>query len=476
MRHLRGSDMASREKVDEEWLSWLTFELAPVTQADPGVLAKYVLALVHELLNTKSLGPEASRRLVGQLDSFLDGHCESFVERLLARLDSTGYALAGRLDNSAQLRHPADEDTGRSDEDEDEPHRRDWTDSPPRRGRLLSAVEVRERSRSRSRSRERSREERGPPSWRPRDAGRPARGQAPPPMQWCPPPPARRDQGQPPAMPGRGEVPASRHGPAPAAAHRERALTTLRVSRIPSELWHPDRLRAFFSKFGRVADVRMGRRELADAFVQMGDAAAAAAALQSPEAVLGNRFVQLSWARYDLTRSEERSDERNGAQLASHSAQQPEAQQHGNARTADAARAEAATVVRAGEEVQKKAADRAAARHHADVKAAKLAEQALIGKRKLEALSQQMEAHKALLAEKLAASQAAKPALGAAPAKAAPHPLSALAARALSAARDATAAAEKLREQYEAALARKKRGAVPAEKPKGEHADPGETQ
>eukprot|EP00250_Pteridium_aquilinum_P005499 c15583_g1_i2 orf=213-3341(-) len=78
----------------------------------------------------------------------------------------------------------------------------------------------------------------------------------------------------------------------------ERAQRTLYVGCIPSSNSRKDLLKAHFQKFGEVVDIRVpsqGDR----AFVQFSQREGAEAALKSPEAVMGNRFIRLSWAKRD---------------------------------------------------------------------------------------------------------------------------------------------------------------------------------
>lgn len=78
----------------------------------------------------------------------------------------------------------------------------------------------------------------------------------------------------------------------------ERAQRTLYVGCIPSNNNRKELLKAHFQKFGEVVDIRVpsqGDR----AFVQFSRRNSAEAALKSPEAVMGNRFIRLSWAKRD---------------------------------------------------------------------------------------------------------------------------------------------------------------------------------
>eukprot|EP00250_Pteridium_aquilinum_P006275 c16226_g1_i2 orf=753-4109(-) len=78
----------------------------------------------------------------------------------------------------------------------------------------------------------------------------------------------------------------------------ERAQKTLYVGCLPSNPNRRELLMAHFQKFGDIVDIRVpphGDR----AFVQFLRHEDAEAALISPEAVMGNRFIRLSWAKRD---------------------------------------------------------------------------------------------------------------------------------------------------------------------------------
>jgi hypothetical protein len=85
---------------------------------------------------------------------------------------------------------------------------------------------------------------------------------------------------------------------------REQSNATLCVSQLPVDV-ADEAVRAHFSKFGEVAAMRVSRANKTNnpdfkpvAFVQMRTRGNAQAAFVSPDAVMGNRFVQLAWARY----------------------------------------------------------------------------------------------------------------------------------------------------------------------------------
>ena len=88
---------------------------------------------------------------------------------------------------------------------------------------------------------------------------------------------------------GRGAGPRS----TPYARHQN---MTLLVDKIPPELCNIDQLNAHFKQFGRIVNVNV-QQNLRKAFVQFGSHAEALKAFQSPDAVLGNRFITVFWAR-----------------------------------------------------------------------------------------------------------------------------------------------------------------------------------
>ncbi|CAM6095719.1 unnamed protein product [Calypogeia fissa] len=78
----------------------------------------------------------------------------------------------------------------------------------------------------------------------------------------------------------------------------ERAQRTLYVSFIPPSSNRTEQLLAHFQKFGEVLDIRIPTHS-DRAFVQFARREDAEAALTAPDAVIGNRFIRLSWANRD---------------------------------------------------------------------------------------------------------------------------------------------------------------------------------
>ncbi|CAI5504923.1 unnamed protein product [Closterium sp. Naga37s-1] len=83
----------------------------------------------------------------------------------------------------------------------------------------------------------------------------------------------------------------------------QKAHMTVFVNGIPSELTAGKGLQAslikHFSKFGPVVDIKV-HGDKGRAFVQLGAREHAAAAIAAPDAVLGNRFIKVFWANFDL--------------------------------------------------------------------------------------------------------------------------------------------------------------------------------
>ncbi|KAH3841862.1 hypothetical protein DPMN_115343 [Dreissena polymorpha] len=71
----------------EKLKEWLTNSLAPICEADPGALAKYVVALVKK----DKPRDELKDCCLGQLEVFLQTNTENFVESLFEVLDSKSY-------------------------------------------------------------------------------------------------------------------------------------------------------------------------------------------------------------------------------------------------------------------------------------------------------------------------------------------------------------------------------------------------
>lgn len=87
-------------------------------------------------------------------------------------------------------------------------------------------------------------------------------------------------------------------GPRAPGRNAERAQRTLYVSCIPPASNRAEVLLLHFEKFGHVVDVRIPPHS-DRAFVQFGTREEAELALASPDAVMGNRFIRLSWANRD---------------------------------------------------------------------------------------------------------------------------------------------------------------------------------
>lgn len=77
-----------------------------------------------------------------------------------------------------------------------------------------------------------------------------------------------------------------------------KALRTLYVNGIPQKSNRRDLLLSHFQKFGEVIDIYIPLNS-EKAFVQFSKREEAEAALKSPDAVMGNRFIKLSWANRD---------------------------------------------------------------------------------------------------------------------------------------------------------------------------------
>ncbi|KAH7294351.1 hypothetical protein KP509_28G067800 [Ceratopteris richardii] len=78
----------------------------------------------------------------------------------------------------------------------------------------------------------------------------------------------------------------------------ERASRTLYVGFLPKVKNKKNLLKIHFQKFGEIVDIRVPSQG-DTAFVQFSRQEEAEAALQSPEAVMGNRFIRVSWAKRD---------------------------------------------------------------------------------------------------------------------------------------------------------------------------------
>ncbi|KAI5055149.1 hypothetical protein GOP47_0030294 [Adiantum capillus-veneris] len=83
-----------------------------------------------------------------------------------------------------------------------------------------------------------------------------------------------------------------------AGAEGEKAHRTLHVSCIPKIDNRKGLLNAHFQRFGEIVNIRIPLQGDI-AFIQFSQREEAEAALRSPEAVMGNRFVRLSWAKRD---------------------------------------------------------------------------------------------------------------------------------------------------------------------------------
>ncbi|SJX66244.1 uncharacterized protein SRS1_10922 [Sporisorium reilianum f. sp. reilianum] len=135
------------EAHTDDLKSWLTSELGPICDADPEVLADYVLALLkHE-------GPEAELQtlLTEQLEDFLAAETEPFVAKTFQAIADKVYlptseahdhdaAAANALPSTSDAA-AADTSTAsrkrRADHDDDDDASHDSTRSPPRQARRL---------------------------------------------------------------------------------------------------------------------------------------------------------------------------------------------------------------------------------------------------------------------------------------------------------------------------------------------------
>ncbi|KAG2185106.1 hypothetical protein INT44_001896 [Umbelopsis vinacea] len=109
--------MLFAEARSEDLKKFLTQELAPICDADPDVLAQYVLAL---LKNNKPTS-ELKESVTEQLEDFLKDQTLSFVTKLFNVLESgrfmegTTSSTAAVTDNGSQAPAPRDSDQGHSD-------------------------------------------------------------------------------------------------------------------------------------------------------------------------------------------------------------------------------------------------------------------------------------------------------------------------------------------------------------------------
>lgn len=83
----------------------------------------------------------------------------------------------------------------------------------------------------------------------------------------------------------------------------QKALCTLFVSGIPQRSNKRETLLTHFKKFGEVIDIHIPMNS-DRAFVQFSKREEAEAALKSPDAVMGNRFIKLFWANRDCVRND----------------------------------------------------------------------------------------------------------------------------------------------------------------------------
>ncbi|XP_020226041.1 zinc finger CCCH domain-containing protein 41 [Cajanus cajan] len=86
----------------------------------------------------------------------------------------------------------------------------------------------------------------------------------------------------------------------------QKALRTLFVNGIPQKSNKREALLAHFKKFGEVIDIYIPLNS-ERAFVQFSKREEAEAALQAPDAVMGNRFIKLWWANRDSIRNDNTS-------------------------------------------------------------------------------------------------------------------------------------------------------------------------
>ncbi|CAI5724971.1 unnamed protein product [Peronospora destructor] len=344
------------DSEDKEFLrEWLILNLEPVSDADPEVLSKYVLALVQNDPHTLDLQDTC----VSKLEEFLGEETKGFVVKLFKALVDGSYK-ASRVVNEAPRNEQAQ---AVSTFEESVSRRRDRT--------LLDDEDEQRRYNKRCRGDDRPRDVdfkryqgsprrdlnfnrrqpypsrdggiRGGPVGglgglgpygmggdRPRNL--PLEWGMPPQGMWPPHFPPHRGAGFPPEFdpngymrengvfpPGgresrgrRDNLFAERGGKDGENGEAATAKTTLYVRHVDPKYVNMTMLSLHFSKFGSVVNVQM-RPNAKCAFVQYANEDEAKKAFHSPLPVCNNRFISVKWARHEARSPEEAAVDQSGA-------------------------------------------------------------------------------------------------------------------------------------------------------------------
>ncbi|KAI9912909.1 hypothetical protein PsorP6_006052 [Peronosclerospora sorghi] len=349
---------AAMDSEDKERLrEWLILNLEPISDADPEVLSKYVLALVQHDPQKTGLHDTC----VSKLEEFLGDETAGFVAKLFKALASGSYKASqannkaptdeksrnsNSLENDVSRRReriPSDDEEEqrryskrRRDDDRPKNHEYKRLQGSPRRD---SGLNRRQPFTTRDGGMRGPMGGRGPfgmggdhrrnfpPEWGippqgmwpphfppPRGAGYPSDfehsgymvenggGMMPPPHMMMPHPMGGRGQffhaggrGGRGGQGGRGNYYAGRDGE---NSEVTVAKTTLHVRHVDPKFVNMTMLSLHFSKFGNVVNVQM-RPSAKCAFVQYATEEEAKKAFHSPLPVCNNRFISVKWAKHD---------------------------------------------------------------------------------------------------------------------------------------------------------------------------------
>lgn len=317
-----GSSVALDSKEKEQLKDWLVKTLEPVSDADPDVLSKYVLALVQ----ADPLKEDIDEICISKLEEFLGDETQSFVSKLVQALRNGSY----RKKDTGSTRKRAQEEGDSSSKrhrSSDQQH----PSSSRHRGGGNNGPDDRER-RSHSNRRDSRQDRRHPSEWR----GPPGGWDGPPP-RWSGPPPHHHNAYMqqhhhphhpfPPMQQMRG--PPKFQGWSKRKTEEESKLTLV-AKNVDPKYVNISKFIGHFARFGEVINVQMRPKHKAGV-VQFTKEDDATRAFQSPMPVCNNRFIKLSRAHFDLdevdatdqvTEEEKKKEEQNALEMKEKAAAQ----------------------------------------------------------------------------------------------------------------------------------------------------------
>lgn len=307
-----GQERGSLDAKEKEQLKdWLVKTLEPVSDADPDVLSKYVLALVQ----ADPLKEDIDQICISKLEEFLGDETQSFVSKLVQALRNGSYRKKDTGSTRKRLDEQVDSSSKRHRSSEHQSSRQRGPDDRDRR--------------SHSNRRDARQDRRHPSEWR----GPPGGWEGPPP-RWGGPPPghphhhAYMQQQQhhhpypPPMQQQQMRGPPKFQGWSKRKTEEESKLTLL-AKNVDPKYVNIAKFISHFARFGEVINVQMRPKDKSGV-VQYTKEEDATRAFQSPLPVCNNRFIKVTRAHFDLdevdstdevTEEEKKKEEKNAQEL-----------------------------------------------------------------------------------------------------------------------------------------------------------------